>query len=152
MRSPSTSHLNKGFTLIETLIVLAIFGALVGLGLFMSMETFSGTLHRSEREVVVGLLQKARSRAMNNIEQAPWGVCYQGSDYLVFKGSTCSASAAIDRVEANSGVAATSDFAHTFPVVVFTQLSGTTTATSTTIVEGERSATISITYEGTIEW
>jgi prepilin-type N-terminal cleavage/methylation domain-containing protein len=152
MKSPSTSRQNKGFTLIETLLVLAIFGALIGLGLFMSMETLSGTLYRSEREVIVGLLEKARSRAMNNIDQAPWGVCYLGGDYLVFRGSVCASSAAIDRVEASASVAASSDFATKFPVVVFTQLSGTTTATSTTVIQDSRSSTIAITYEGAIAW
>jgi hypothetical protein len=38
------------------------------------------------------------------------------------------------------------------PGVVFTQLSGTTTATTTTITQNGRTSTITINYEGTITW
>src|SRR3954466_3570125 len=82
--------MKKGFTLIEILVVTAIFAVIISLGLLMSMETFRGTTFRSERDTMVGVLQKARSRAMANIKQSQWGVHYQMSDhtYTIFKGST----------------------------------------------------------------
>ena len=142
----------RGFTLMEIVITVAIFSLLIALGLFMSMETFRGVSYRSEVDVIVSLLQKARSRAMNNIEQAPWGVCYDPPNYLVFKGSDCNAAFALDRVEANASVAAASDFDSTFPPVVFSQLSGQTTEESIVVKQNDRTSTISINEAGTILW
>ena len=53
----------RGFTLMEIIVVVALFSILTTLGLFMSMETLRGTLSRSEGSVIVSLLQKARVRA-----------------------------------------------------------------------------------------
>ena len=61
----------------EIIIVIAMFGALLALGLFMSMDAYRGFSFRSEEDTVVSLLQKARSRAMNNMNQTPWGVCWR---------------------------------------------------------------------------
>lgn len=138
--------------MLEIAVVMAIFTALIALGLFMSMETLKGTIYRSEEATIVSLLQKARSRSMNNINQAQWGVCYVAPNYVLFKGTVCSSAAAVDTLAANAGVAAASDFAHTFPTVVFAQLSGTTAAATITVLQDSRSATITINNEGTIIW
>jgi prepilin-type N-terminal cleavage/methylation domain-containing protein len=142
----------RGFTLIELIITITLFTFLAGLGLLMSMETFRGTLHRSETATIVSLFEKARSRSMNNIDQSPWSVCYSASAYVISKGASCSAATAADTVAANAGVAAASDFAHTFPTVLFTQLSGTTTAATFAVVQDGRTSTISINDQGTVIW
>ncbi len=144
----------RGFTFIELLVVIAIFTILVGLGMFMSMETFRGTTYRSEQATIVSLLERARSRAMNNINQSQWGVCYLAPQYVIFRGSasSCATATVADTVAAHAGIAAASDFAHVFPIVVFTQLSGTTTATTITELQDGRSSVIAINNEGTINW
>lgn len=141
--------MRAGFTLVEILIVIAIFTVLIALGLFMSMETLRGTLHRSERDTVVSLLERARSRAMNNIEQSPWGMCYLVPNYIVFKGGACAAAAAVDTVAANPGTATTGLLA---PGIVFSQLAGTTTPVAVTVTQSGRTSAITINYEGTIIW
>jgi prepilin-type N-terminal cleavage/methylation domain-containing protein len=140
--------MRAGFTLIEIIVVIAIFSALILFGLFMSMETLRGTLQRSERDTIVSLLERARSRAMNNIEQASWGMCYLAPDYVVFKGTVCSAAAVIDTVAASPGTATTGLLAG----IVFSQLAGTTTPATVTVTQGIRTSTIEINYEGTIIW
>lgn len=142
----------SAFTLLETMVVIALLSVLLALGLFMNMDTFRGTVYRSEEDVIVSLFQKARSRAMNNIDQTAWGVCYIAPNYVLFTGSACVAGAITDRIPANLGVASSSDFQDTFPVVVFTQLSGTTTATTTTVIQDASRSVISINNEGTILW
>lgn len=141
--------MQRAFTLIEILIVIAIFTVLIALGLLMSMETLRGALHRSERDTVVSLLQRARSRALNNINQSPWGMCYLSGNYIVFKGINCNIAAVVDTVAANPGTATTGLLA---PGIVFSQLAGTTTPATVTVTQSGRTSTININYEGTIIW
>jgi prepilin-type N-terminal cleavage/methylation domain-containing protein len=136
---------SSGFTLIEIIIVIAIFGALLALGLFMSMDAYRGFSFRSERSTIVSLLQKARSRAMNNSNQTPWGVCYQSGNYVIFQGLACTTGETIP-----AGPAATTT--GLLAGVVFSQLSGTTTAATITVLQDGRSSTISTNNEGTIIW
>ena len=142
----------RGFTLIEIIIAISIFSVLIALGLLMSMETFRGTIYRSETATIISLFEKARSRAMNNINQSPWGVCYLAPNYVIFKGTSCISSAVTDSIEANAGVALASNFSSTFPTVAFTQLSGTTTGGAFTVQQDARTSPITINYEGTIIW
>jgi len=135
----------RGFTLMEIIVVVALFSILTTLGLFMSMETLRGTLSRSEGSVIVSLLQKARSRAMNNIEQSPWGLCYQNGAYTLFKGLTCAAG---EETPANANASTTG----LITGVVFSQLAGTTTPTTVVLTQNGRTGTTSINYEGTIIW
>jgi prepilin-type N-terminal cleavage/methylation domain-containing protein len=146
----------RAFTLIEILVVTAIFAVIIALGLLMSMETFRGTTFRSERDTMIGVLTKARSRSMANIKQSPWGVHYAGSPnftYTIFKGSTYVAGAAT-----NEDLPGNKDSTVTgWPVgdIVFSQLSGTTTAVVTppiAIAENSRTANVTVNYEGTITW
>jgi Tfp pilus assembly protein FimT len=142
----------KGFSLFEILITTTIFTMLIGIGLLMSMETLRSTVHRSEEVVIVSFLQKARSRAMNNVEQSSWGVCYLPPNYALIRGSLCTSLAVTDTIEANATVATESHFISTFPQIIFAQLSGRTASTTFTIVQDTRTAIISINNEGTILW
>lgn len=142
MRSPSTySHtrfFSRGFTLVEIVVVMAIFTLLIGLGLFMSMDSYRGFSFRSERDVVVSLLEKARSRAMANIYQTPWGVCTIGSDYVIFRGTTCTPGGATNESLAKKSPAVgVSGFSSG---IWFSQLSGTTTGGTVVVTQDTRTS------------
>jgi Tfp pilus assembly protein FimT len=139
--------------MIEVLVVIAIIALIAALGLYMSISTLHGTFRRSEAATIVSLLQSARSRALANIDQSKWGVCYDDPNYEIFKGSICGANIA-DSIGANQQVAKESNFSKTNPYVVFSQLGATTTNTSDIVVveEDGRKTTISLNYEGTISW
>jgi prepilin-type N-terminal cleavage/methylation domain-containing protein len=142
--------MRRGFTLIEIIVVIAIFTMIMSLGLFMTFDTYRGFSSRSERDTVVSLLTSARSAAMANINQTSWGICYIAPNYITFRGTTCTAGAATNiAVPTGGGVAVAGLY---LPGVVFTQLSGTTTATTTTITQNGRTSTITVNYEGTITW
>lgn len=139
---------SSGFTLIEIIVVIAIFGALIALGLFMSMETFRGTLFRSEQDIVVSVLQKARSRAMANMYQTSWGVCYITPDYVIFRGTECTAG-----LPTNETIPASPASAVTFSApIIFSQLSATTIGGTITLMQDGRTSTIAVNQEGTIGW
>jgi prepilin-type N-terminal cleavage/methylation domain-containing protein len=141
----------RGFTLIEILTSVAILSVILGLGLFMSMDSYRAYLSRSERDTVVSLLERARSRAMANVHQTTWGMCYVAPNYIIFRGSTCVPGAATnEETPANPG-AVIAGLTSASPVV-FAQLSGATAAATVTVTEGPRVSTITINHEGTIIW
>jgi len=147
----------RGFTLTEILVTLAIFVLMAGIGLFMSFEAYRGATRRSERDTIVSLLEKARSRAMANTDQSEWSVCYDAGDYIIAKGATCDDSTAYDRIEANAGVVAASDFSdfESPNEIIFAQLTGNVVAAPYTIEvvqEGNPPEEITINYEGRINW
>lgn len=141
----------RGFSLIEIIVTIALFSIMVALGVFMSVEAYRGATRRSERDVIVSLLERARSRAMANIDESSWSVCYDAGNYLIAKGSICDDAHALERVDANDAVVADSTFTG-FPVE-FAQLSGNVSADKTiTVRQAGKTETITINHEGRINW
>jgi len=68
--APASDRSGAGFSLIETLVVVGLFGMLIALGLLLSMDAWRGTSFQSEQDIVISLLYKARSRAISNINRA----------------------------------------------------------------------------------
>jgi prepilin-type N-terminal cleavage/methylation domain-containing protein len=144
---------HAGFTLVEIVVSLAILTILFSLGLLMSMDALRGSTFRSERESIVSILLKARSRSMANIDGSAWGVCYRAPKYVLFKGGSCATPATTDEeFDANQGVALASNFAATFPTFTFSQLSGQSNGGTITITQNGRTSVVSINHEGTINW
>lgn len=155
------SYSLSGFTLIEILVVLSIFAILGTLGLMVSMETFRGSSFRSERDLVVSVLQKARSRAQNNIclgvcssnDGQKHGVHFTLGQYIIFQGQSYALrDLSVDQnIPINNPVA----FNPNLPAdVIFNQLDGTlSSAVSFTIndISGHTSQ-ININTEGQITW
>lgn len=144
----------KGFTLVEILVVIAIFTFVISLGLIMNLSFFQGDIFRTEEANLVSILEKARSRSMNNIFGSAHGVCFVSTNYRIFYGrTTCLPTSAKDEVvKANTSIASASNFSTTFPTIVWSQLAGTTTPTVVHMTDGVKSADININYEGTIIW
>jgi len=133
-------------------MVMALFSILMILGLFMTSDTLRSAFARSDKAVVVSFLDHARSRSLGNISQSSWGVCYVAPDYIVFKGTLCQTSAAVESAPASLSVAQESNFSDTFPTIVFTQLSATATPSTIAFVQDGRATAITINYEGAIIW
>ena len=138
-----------GFTLIEILITLSIIVVLAGLGLFLGFDVYRGYAFRYERNVAVSILQKARSEAMNNINQLPHGVRIEDSSYIVFQGSTFDSTTSTNiRIPISKSVAVggTNE-------IIFDELSGDVTTPGTiTLTNGVRTTNITINNVGRIDW
>jgi Tfp pilus assembly protein FimT len=127
------------------MIVIGMLTVIFSLGVFFSLDIWRGTSFRSERDIVVSILTKARSRAMANQNESSWGACLFGGMYVIFQGSTCAAGDTISP----SGSATTS-----WPIggIVFDQLSGDSAGGSVVVTEDNRTATVTVNHEGTISW
>src|SRR3989338_4178929 len=131
----------RGFTLVEIVVVF---------GLFLSIDFYRSYAFRAERDMLISVLQKARSQALNNIRETPHGVRLEDDSYILFQGSSyAAADHGFDQV-----VGAAPSISHTgLSEIVFTQLSGGANASGTIdVTDGLRTISISINNAGRISW
>lgn len=149
---------SKGFTLIETIIAIGILGLILGLGLLATFDSFRGYMFRSERSTLVSILSRARNESLANINQISHGVCYDNPShsYTIFQGAGYVYGAPENVVIEGSAVTTISApsifFCTSNSGIVFSQLAGTTTPVDIVVTQSNRTSTISINYEGTINW
>ena len=149
-----------GFTLIEVLVVTGIFTILAALGLFMSLDTYRGVSFRSERDVIVSILERVRSQAINNVYEKAHGVCYDDTNhqYVMFRGNTYSSGASTNITVPASSAVQIPDFplCRSASWVIFDQLTGKlnppTNGLAITVTQNSRISTIAINNEGRINW
>ncbi len=139
------------------MIVAAILAMIAGFGLFAGLDAYRGLSLRSERELIIGLLRKARSQAMNNIDQTGHGVHYDAGTgcrsrhpcYVLFEGSRFDPGGA-GNVEIEAGRGAGIGWPGSDPV--FKQLDGSAETARISLVARGGSTLITINYEGRIDW
>ncbi len=147
----------NGFTLTEVMVVIGLVAIVGGLSLSLSMDDYRSYKFRSERDMFLAILHKARSQSMSNIclgtctNGKPHGVAIISGHYVIFQG----ASYAI-RDLAQDEITQT-NYAVVFsgiPEVVFTELSGDATPSGDmTIADTSgHSSTVTITNQGRISW
>ncbi len=142
----------RGFTLVEILMAIGVLTIIVSLGATMDFSSFSSSTWNGERDKIVSILEKARSRSMSNMFDTTHGVCYDTGthSYVIFKGSTCT-TVGSDLISANTTIS--ENAGTTFPAaIVFNQLTGNTTSATIHITNGTKSADIIINDAGTINW
>jgi prepilin-type N-terminal cleavage/methylation domain-containing protein len=112
-----------GFTLIELIVVMAIFLIAGGFGLVLSMDSYRSYNFREQQNLLVGLLQKARSESMENINQQPHGlyISQNPAEYVLFQGPSYAGRDALEDITfPGSGSFSCGGLNE----IVFTQLSG----------------------------
>ena len=145
----STIKSGAGFTLVEIMVGIGILAVILSLGLVLSMDFYKNYALRYEQNLVVGILQKARSQAMANIDQINHGVCLSGSNYSAFGGDTCISGVIFPKATAVNV---------SWPTpVVFKQLDGTCTTclsgpAKVTLTGQGKTADITIYDNGRIDW
>lgn len=145
----------RGFSLVEVLVVMALFAIVGGVGLLVSMESYRASSYHSDRALLVTLLQRARVQSLANLcsssgctDGAPHGVHVQSDAYILFEGSS------YNSADTNNAVfGADTNTTHSFTGdVIFSQLSATTSATTITLSGGGRTSDITVSSEGGISW
>ena len=146
----------RGITLIEILVVIAMFSIIAGFSLSMGVGDYSRTLGKNDVDTIVSQLGKARSQAMNNIclgspctEGKTHGFHIESNSFTVFQGNTYDP---LDPLNETNAVGGGSTNISGLANVVFSQLSGNAnTEGSILVTSGSgRSYSIDINSEGRI--
>lgn len=138
----------EGFTLIEILIAVGLLTLIVSLGLILSMDFYRTYAFNYEKDLLVSLLQQARSRSMANINQLEHGVGFDTDEhaYRVFEGTS------VQTFEANKAIEINWDEDDD---VVFSQLEGacqTCSPTTITLSGFGKNIDIIINNQGRIDY
>lgn len=129
-------------------MVMGILSVLAVLGVIVGMDFYRSYAFNSERDTVIAMLQKARSRSLNNMDAVAHGFRRESDKYILFRAPYNAASADNEIIPAHPAITGSG-----LAEVVFTQLSGTTSNVGLMVItDGKRTATTTINSEGRIEW
>jgi len=150
MKSRKPSAGNAGFTLIEVAFVVAILVSLTGLGLWASLGFYRTYALNAEVDIVASLLARARSYAMNNVNQSAHGLYFGGGEYVLFRGSSYAVrDTRYDEKTPRAYAVDVSGLAE----AVFAPLTGEVGSPGDIVLsDRQRSVTISVNNEGRIAW
>ncbi|MBI1755114.1 prepilin-type N-terminal cleavage/methylation domain-containing protein [Candidatus Azambacteria bacterium] len=149
----------KGFTILELLLVIAIF-AILGVTAVTQLVGFQrNTVIESASKDMVSSLRLAHDRAMlgedGNVDGAgdSWGIRFANAasdNYQTFFGAAYNSGNVKETEYFSSAITFSSPTEGNNTDVVFTKLSGTTTAATVTVTDGTQSKTITIDASGRI--
>ena len=138
----------KGVTLFEVVIVSAIAALLIAEGLPIAWEFYQKIELQSEKQNITAYLIAARARAMANKDQSPNGLYIDAANATIFEGASyASRNTAQDLAFPRSKIVVVSGALE----IIFSQLSGTTTAATTTLSVPVASTTVVINPEGMVQ-
>ena len=142
--------MRQGFTLVEVLIVLGLFGVLFGIGLPISLDSYRSYILTSETKNLLSVMRRARSLAVANDHEISHGVSLENDRFVLFQGlSFAGRDPAFDENYPKSPSVTITGFGE----IVFSQISGLPNATTTIILKNDlNEQTISINEYGTIFW
>lgn len=125
-----------GFTVIEVLVVVGIFGILAAIGLIFSMDFFRTYGASSELNNAVSVLSKARARSLANIHEHQHGVCVDAANqtYILFQGDGPDLDYSSRLPDLDEAVPSGSSPATCPNEIVFSQLSGNTNCLTDCVV------------------
>jgi len=140
----------RGFTLIEVIIAIGIFGILLSAAAPFTARVYRGFLVTSEARTFVYVLRRAETRAMSNIGGQAHGVSWQLPDFVLFRGgSYASRDADFDETyDVDGSVAVSGAFD-----VVFAAGSGLPSATGTWVFsDAVTSSSVVLNAVGAVTW
>lgn len=134
--------------MIEMTISIGILIIIMGLGLFLSMDFYKSYAFLTERNMIISILQRARSNAMANINEKPHGVYFEPNRYILFEGENYAVHTSAVSFESSSAISHSG-----LSEVVFEQLSGRANVSGGDLILRDNirpDIIISINYEGRI--
>lgn len=152
------NQINKqaGMTLIEILVVLGLLTLVGGFSIVMGVDSYRNQLFRSDRDILISALHRARALAMSNVcfgesctDGLHHGVRIEPGRFIIFQGRDFNASDEHNEVIEMAGGAVVSGITE----VVFHPLSGEPSTTGDIIITDSGSiSTTTIGAEGQIFW
>jgi len=144
---------NKGFTVIEILIVIAILAVLIAVIWPKFSDLRAHQVLKAATEDVMSALNKARSQTLASLESSEYGVHFESDSVTIFKGNSYTVGAPENQEIEITSPASISDITLTGGTsnVFFARLSAAPSASGTiTVTNGINSKTISISATGAV--
>lgn len=136
-----------GFTLIEVLVVVAMFSTLAGMTAFFNLSFYKGSSFTSDYDAFIAVLQRVRAKAISNINESNHGLYIDADKYILFEGDSYLTATDTQDISRNSNITITGA-----SEIVFSQLSGDSNFNGILVLtEGTRTATVSLNNEGRID-
>lgn len=135
----------RGFTMIEFLITMGMFTIVAGIALFINMQSYRASNFRTDRDLLIATLQRARSQAISNIclgtcsgnDGLKHGVAIRPSDhpgaFVIFQTTSDYASRGATNSAVDTVIVASSSQATGIASVVFDQLSGNVSSVTSAV-------------------
>jgi prepilin-type N-terminal cleavage/methylation domain-containing protein len=148
----------RGFTLIEILLVISLIALIFSFTVALGFDSYRRNSLKTERDTLVSILQKARSQAINNIDDSRHGFYFDGTNYIVFAGDsfdplTVANDLVVKKNPSIEVIVNVSTEINGLKQIVFNQLTGNIDQTASLVLsDGISSSTISINQEGRINW
>lgn len=142
--------LQRGFTLLELLLSIAIIGLLAGLSVPVYQSLQTNRTADSERDQVVALVRRAQVRARAGDQNTDWGVFITSDRATLFQGNDfLNRDADFDEVVMFSNMTAEPD-----SEIIFENITGrgNTDISIDFATTNNYSFNITINHEGVIEW
>ena len=139
----------EGFTLIEILVVMGVVGVFLALGAFVDIKSIGRQSLSAEEATLVSVLERARSRAMNNIFASRHGVHLEDDSYVIFREFPYDSDN-----DSNESIVRNENISFSGPdEVIFEQLSGNSENPGEIVLDdGENTQAVRIFGSGLIDW
>lgn len=147
MKLHKISAADRGFTLIEILIVLGILGIIFFVGWPIGLDFYLDYQLDSETDLLTAILEQARNLSMVNHNESDHGLYVNDKNFIVFQGSTFTSRVSSEdkifpRVQAINVTGPAE--------LVFAALSGTTASTTYNLSDGRKNRNVYVNAEGLI--
>ena len=141
--------LSKGFTILETIIVLGILVTIFALGIPVTFNFYVNYELVTERDNLVSVLNYTRSQSMTGEGGDSHGIFLESDGYVVFEGPNyVSRSTQFDRDISRVDLVQVTGPSE----LVFESLSGRSVSSSFTLSNGIRSFVVNVNAEGLVTW
>jgi len=140
----------KGFSLIEIIIVLAIFVLISSVGLFFSFDHLRSQNFVSETRLLVRLLENVRQKSLMNENQNPHGLFLWENSFVLFEGKKFNLDSETNLFfDRNLAIDIETNFSES--QIIFKNISGgLDTSGNFLLSDGVRNREISVNQEGSI--
>ena len=149
-RKTSNLKPQKGFTLLEIIIVIVLFALLVGISIPFGLDVYLSYVLISETRNMVSFMRRAETLSFTNTRNDSYGVMIMNDRFVLFRGASfATRDTAFDEEYLRSPLVTVSGVAH----IVFAAVTGRPDIMgTTTFSNGVNEQTVFINEHGTLFW